>query len=133
MPFRIGHYFFRNTLELASSEAIEPDGPLLFWTSVEVMRWVIPIVACSAGAVSVFAGLAQGGFVFAPEALSFKFERLSPADRLEPDVFSGRRSATSSNLFCRSRPSPGSALRRSEAIGQRFWAALMLMRAALPA
>jgi flagellar biosynthetic protein FlhB len=74
-------HFFRTTLELASSESIEPSGPLLFWTSVEVMRWVIPIVVAG-GAVSVFAGLAQGGFVFAPEALSFKPERLNPADRL---------------------------------------------------
>jgi flagellar biosynthetic protein FlhB len=74
-------HFFRTTLELASSESIEPGGPLLFWTSVEVMRWVIPIVVAG-GAVSVFAGLAQGGFVFAPEALSFKPERLNPADRL---------------------------------------------------
>jgi flagellar biosynthetic protein FlhB len=74
-------HFFRTTLELASSESIEPGGPLLFWTSVEVMRWVIPIVVAG-GAVSVFAGLAQGGFVFAPEALSFKPERLNPVDRL---------------------------------------------------
>ena len=74
-------HFFRTTLELASSESVEPGGPLLFWTSVEVMRWVIPIVIAG-GAVSVFAGLAQGGFVFAPEALSFKPERLNPADRL---------------------------------------------------
>jgi flagellar biosynthesis protein FlhB len=74
-------YFFRNTLELASSESIEPGGPLLFWTSIEVMRWVIPIVVAG-GAVSVFAQLAQGGFVFAPEALSFNFDRLNPASRL---------------------------------------------------
>lgn len=74
-------HFFRTTLDLASTESIEPGGPLLFWTSVEVMRWVIPIVVAG-GAVSVFAGLAQGGFVFAPEALSFKPERLNPADRL---------------------------------------------------
>jgi flagellar biosynthesis protein FlhB len=74
-------HFFRTTLDLASTESIEPGGPLLFWTSIEVMRWVIPIVVAG-GAVSVFAGLAQGGFVFAPEALSFKVERLNPADRL---------------------------------------------------
>ena len=41
-------YFFRNTLELASSESIEPGGPLLFWTSIEVMRWVIPIAVMGA-------------------------------------------------------------------------------------
>ena len=74
-------HFFRTTLEIASTESVEPGGPLLFWTSVEVMRWVIPIVVAG-GAVSVFAGLAQGGFVFAPEALSFKPERLNPVDRL---------------------------------------------------
>jgi flagellar biosynthetic protein FlhB len=74
-------HFFRTTLELASSESVEPGGPLLFWTSIEVMRWMIPIVV-TGGVVSVFAGLAQGGFVFAPEALSFRFERLSPASKL---------------------------------------------------
>jgi len=34
-------------------------------------------------AVSLVAGVAQGGFVFAPEAMSLKFERLSPANRLK--------------------------------------------------
>ena len=37
-------HFFRNTLDLASSDSIEPNGPLLFWTSVEAMRWVFPIL-----------------------------------------------------------------------------------------
>jgi flagellar biosynthetic protein FlhB len=74
-------HFFRATLDLASTDAITPNGPLLFWTSVEVVRWVFPIVL-SALAVSVVVGLAQGGFVFAPEALAFQFERLSPASKL---------------------------------------------------
>jgi flagellar biosynthetic protein FlhB len=74
-------HFFRTTLDLASTDSFEPGGPLLFWTSVEAMRWVFPIVLAGL-AVSIVVGLAQGGFVFAPEALSFKFERLNPADRL---------------------------------------------------
>lgn len=74
-------HFFRTTLDLASSDSISPNGPLLFWTSVEAVRWVFPIVLAGM-AVSVVVSLAQGGFVFAPEALSFNFERMSPANKL---------------------------------------------------
>src|SRR5580658_6915895 len=74
--------FFRNTLESASSDTIETNGPLLFWTSVEALRWVFPIML-AALAVSLAVGFAQGGFVFAPEALEFKFERMSPAAKLK--------------------------------------------------
>jgi flagellar biosynthetic protein FlhB len=73
---------YRTMLDLASTESIEPGGPVLYWTTVEVLRWVVPIFACGF-AVSVACGLAQGGFVFAPESLAFKFERLSPAARLQ--------------------------------------------------
>lgn len=75
-------HYFRNMLELASSESIEPGGPILYWTAVEVLRWTVPIFACGF-AVSLGCGLAQGGFVFAPESLAFKFERLSPGARLK--------------------------------------------------
>jgi flagellar biosynthetic protein FlhB len=74
--------FFRNTLESASTDSIGTNGPLLFWTSVEAMRWIFPM-QFAALAVSLIVGVAQGGFVFAPEALSLKFERLSPANRLK--------------------------------------------------
>jgi flagellar biosynthetic protein FlhB len=74
-------YFFRATLDLAGTDSITPNGPLLFWTSIEAMRWVFPIVLAGM-VVSLVVGLAQGGFVFAPEALSFQFERLSPVNRL---------------------------------------------------
>jgi flagellar biosynthetic protein FlhB len=73
--------FFRITLESASADSIQPNGPLLFWTSIEALRWIVPILLCALG-VSLAAGLAQGGFVFAPEALAPKFERFSPAGRL---------------------------------------------------
>jgi flagellar biosynthetic protein FlhB len=78
--------FFRNAIDSANTGNIESNGPLLFWTSLETLRWVVPILSCAL-VVSVTAGLAQGGFVFAPEALSFKPERLSPATRLK-QIFS---------------------------------------------
>jgi flagellar biosynthetic protein FlhB len=81
-------YFFRRTLDLANTESIEPGGAILFWTSMQALRWIIPILV-TALAVSVIAGVAQGGFVFAPEALEFKFERLNPADRLSQLVSLG--------------------------------------------
>jgi flagellar biosynthesis protein FlhB len=74
--------YFRNVLQSASSDSIEPNGPLLYWTCIEAMRWTFPILG-AALATSVIAGVAQGGFVFAPEALAFKFERLNPAEKLK--------------------------------------------------
>jgi flagellar biosynthetic protein FlhB len=74
--------FFRKTLESANTDAIETNGPLLFWTSIEVLRWVVPLQA-AALVVSLGVGLAQGGFIFAPEALQPKVEHLSPANKLQ--------------------------------------------------
>ena len=73
--------FFRNTLSSASTDSIDANGPLLFWISVEAMRWVLPF-QFAALVVALGVGLAQGGFVFAPKALAFKFDRLSPGKRL---------------------------------------------------
>jgi len=73
--------FFKSTLDSAATDSIQPNGPLLFWTSMEAMRWVFPVLA-AALAVALVTGLAQGGFVFAPEALSPKFDRLNPAEKL---------------------------------------------------
>jgi flagellar biosynthesis protein FlhB len=77
--------YFRNVLDLANTDSVEPNGPLLFWTSVEAMRWVFPMLLAAMG-VALLTGLAQGGFVFAPEALSPKPERLSPATKLQQMV-----------------------------------------------
>ena len=74
-------HFFRTTLELAGADSIEPGGALLFLTTIQTLRWIVPILGAGLVA-SIIAGLAQGGFVFAPEALAFKFERLSPPDRM---------------------------------------------------
>jgi flagellar biosynthetic protein FlhB len=74
--------FFRNALDAANTNAFDAGGPLLFWTSVEALRWIVPILS-SALVVSLVSGYAQGGFVFAPEALSIKPERLSPSTKLK--------------------------------------------------
>ncbi|MGD0891343.1 MAG: EscU/YscU/HrcU family type III secretion system export apparatus switch protein [Terracidiphilus sp.] len=74
--------FFRNTLDSARSDTIGTNGPLLFWTSVEAMRWIFPM-QLAALTVSLLFGFGQGGFVFAPEALSLKFDRLNPVNRLQ--------------------------------------------------
>jgi flagellar biosynthesis protein FlhB len=77
--------FFQNVLDSASAGSIDANGPLLFWTSVEAVRWVYPILG-AALIVALFTGLAQGGFVFAPEALTPKFDRLNPAQKLQQMV-----------------------------------------------
>jgi len=77
--------YFRQVLDLAGSDSIAANGPILFWTSVEAMRWIFPILAAALG-VALIGGFAQGGFVFAPDALTPKFERLSPANKLKQMV-----------------------------------------------
>jgi flagellar biosynthetic protein FlhB len=72
---------YRNTLYAAASGNIESNGPVLFWSAIEVMRWIVPILL-AAMMLSVFAGLAQGGINFAPEALAFKFDRFNPASKV---------------------------------------------------
>lgn len=77
--------YIRNTLDSAHSDSIDASGPLLYWTSIEAMHWVFPVLL-GALAVALLAGLAQGGFVFAPEALAFKPERLNPSEKLRQMV-----------------------------------------------
>jgi flagellar biosynthetic protein FlhB len=72
----------QNTLDLSVDQSLTPGGPLLFWVSCGVLRWIVPVVV-SAWVLSVAGGLAQGGLVFAPEALQFKPERMSPAGKLK--------------------------------------------------
>jgi flagellar biosynthetic protein FlhB len=82
-PTAITHWtvLYRNTLYAAASGDIEANGPVLFWSAVEVMRWIVPALLAGM-ALSVLAGFAQGGVNFAPEALALKFNRLSPASKL---------------------------------------------------
>jgi len=73
--------FFRSTLDLSATDKIEAGGPLLFWSSVEVFRWIVPFMS-AAFVLAVASGLAQGGFVFAGGSLALKFDRLNPAQKL---------------------------------------------------
>jgi flagellar biosynthetic protein FlhB len=72
----------QSMLDLSIQEPVRPNGPVLFWAACGVLRWVAP-VAATAWVLSVSGGLAQGGLVFAPEALTPKPERMSPAAKLK--------------------------------------------------
>src|ERR1035437_8115415 len=82
-PTAITHWtcLYRNTLSAAASGNIESNGPVLFWSSVEVLRWIVPILLAGMLA-SLLSGLAQGGINFAPGALAFKFDRFNPSSKL---------------------------------------------------
>ena len=73
--------FYRNVLDTAATSDLDRNGPILFWSTVEVLRWILPVLA-TALALSLAAGLAQGGFNLAPEALQLKFERFNPASKI---------------------------------------------------
>jgi flagellar biosynthesis protein FlhB len=73
--------FYRNALYFASTGNFESNGPLFFWSSVEVMRWIVPILL-AALMLSALSGVAQGGINFAPEALALKFDRFNPVSKL---------------------------------------------------
>ena len=73
--------FYNGMLAAAIEGDLSADGPVLFWTTVEVLRWIGPALLV-AMLLSVSVTLAQGGLNFAPSALALKFERLSPGNRL---------------------------------------------------
>jgi len=73
--------FYRNTLYVAATGNFESNGPLFFWSSVEVLRWIVPILL-AAVMLSAFSGVAQGGINFAPGALAWKFDRFNPVSKL---------------------------------------------------
>ena len=73
--------FYRGLLIAACDGDIGPNGPIWFWSALEVLRWIVPILLV-AMLLSVSVSLAQGGLNFAPAALTPKFERLSPGHRL---------------------------------------------------
>ena len=76
---------YSTTLDAASADDFSASGPLFFWCSIEVLRWIVPILLV-AFVLSVGAGLAQGGLVIAPEALQPKFDRFNPGSRIKQIV-----------------------------------------------
>jgi len=69
-------------LEMSLADSLTTTSPVLLWTGVAVLRWIVPVMLAS-WAIALSAGVAQGGLVFAPEALAFKPEKLSPANKLK--------------------------------------------------
>ncbi len=72
----------QSQLDLAVRQPLTPGGPVLFWSAISVLRWIVPILA-TAWVLSIAGGIAQGGLVFAGEALAFKPERMNPAAKLK--------------------------------------------------
>ena len=72
---------YAGSLEVATADDLSAGGPLLFWCSLEVLRWIVPTLLVAL-VLSLAAGLAQGGFNIAPNALAPKFDRFNPASRL---------------------------------------------------
>ncbi|RXH57262.1 EscU/YscU/HrcU family type III secretion system export apparatus switch protein [Granulicella sibirica] len=73
--------FYRNMLNTAATGSLDSNGPIFFWSAVEVFRWVLPVLSASL-LLSVAAGAAQGGISFSPEAMQLKFERFNPASKV---------------------------------------------------
>jgi flagellar biosynthetic protein FlhB len=71
----------RQSIEFSGSASLSPSEPLFVWTGWTIAKCVVPVMA-TAWTLSLLGGLAQGGVVFAPEALIPKIERLSPAQKL---------------------------------------------------
>ena len=72
----------QSSLDLSTREAVTPGGPILFWTGIGIVRWILPALV-TAWVLSLSSGIAQGGLVFAPEALAFKPDRLNPVSKLK--------------------------------------------------
>lgn len=73
--------FYQSVLNSAASDSFSAEGPIFFWSAVEVLRWIVPVLLVAMG-LSVSAALAQGGFNLAPATLSPKFNRFNPVSRM---------------------------------------------------
>jgi flagellar biosynthesis protein FlhB len=71
----------QSTLDIATSQPLTANGPVMFWNAAAVLYWSFPMLA-TAWVLAVGGGIAQGGFFLATKALIPKIERLSPAGKL---------------------------------------------------
>jgi len=72
----------RQAFEFSGADSLSPSAPLFIWTGWTLAKCLVPVMA-TAWTMSLLGGLAQGGVVFAPEALIPKVERLSPGTKLK--------------------------------------------------
>jgi flagellar biosynthesis protein FlhB len=70
--------FMVRLLDTGSSSDIGLGTSVFSWTTIAVAQWIGPALMIGF-AISIFSASAQGGFVFAPEALTPKLDRLNPA------------------------------------------------------
>jgi flagellar biosynthetic protein FlhB len=77
---------YRMVLDNAATEDMGSSSPIFFWGAIEVFRWIVPVLLASM-ALSVAAGLAQGGVNFAPAVLAPKPERFNPVSKIS-NIFS---------------------------------------------
>jgi flagellar biosynthetic protein FlhB len=72
---------FANLLSISSHVEINNPSPLFNLTMFGVVRWAAPPLAL-AWCISAMGLLAQGGFVFAPQAFEPKWDRFNPANNI---------------------------------------------------
>ncbi len=72
----------KSALETSVGEVLEPGSSVLFMTRWEVVRWMAPAMLAAWG-IAATVSVAQGGFIFAPEAMAPKFEKFNPATKLQ--------------------------------------------------
>jgi flagellar biosynthetic protein FlhB len=71
----------QSSLDISVAEPLTAGGPIMFWSAVAVLRWSVPILL-TAWICSLAGGLLQGGFIFSPEAITPRIEKLSPIGKL---------------------------------------------------
>lgn len=71
----------RSWTDFASHNDFTPSTPLILWTATAALRWILAPL-CLVWALALASSLAQGGLVFAAEALTPNFERMSPGKKL---------------------------------------------------
>ena len=78
--------FLSRLLETGNSTDIGLGTAIFSWTAITVAQWIAPILFLGF-ILAVFFSVAQGGLVFASDALTPKFDRLNPAANLS-QIFS---------------------------------------------
>ncbi|HXX20308.1 MAG TPA: EscU/YscU/HrcU family type III secretion system export apparatus switch protein [Candidatus Acidoferrum sp.] len=73
---------FGRLLAASCTSDIGVGTAIFSWTALTVAQWIAPILLLAMG-VAAFSSGAQGGFVFAPDALKPNWGRLNPANNVQ--------------------------------------------------